>query len=106
MLTKEERQFIEYWEQNRLRQKRFLKQLAIGLPFGCIFAFAIFVNIVSGWHKKASIALKTSPSLILVLFFAIICIVVFIAVYTVKHRWDINEQRFRELGGKSNDVVK
>ena len=105
MLTKHEQDFMNYWEQNRLKQKRFFKQLAIGLPFGCIFAFAIFINVVSGWHVKASSALKASPSLILILLVAILAIVVFIAVYTVKHRWDINEQRYRELGGKTNKTT-
>ncbi len=102
MLSKEEKKFIEYWEQNRDKQKKFFKQLAIGLPVGSLFAIAIFINVVSGWHVVASSVLNSSPSFILVLLIAVILIVVFIAVFTVKHRWDINEQRYKELGGNKN----
>jgi hypothetical protein len=31
MFSKEEQDFIKYWEENRNKQKRFFKQIAIGL---------------------------------------------------------------------------
>ena len=103
MLSNEDKKFIEFWEHNREKQKRFLVQLAIGLPAGCIFAAAIFFNVISGWHIAASSAINSSPSLILVMIVAVLAIVVFISVYSVKHRWDMNEQRYKELGGKKNE---
>lgn len=99
MLNAEERKFIEYWRLNRQKQKKFLKQLAIGLPVGFLFALAFFLNISSGWHIAASSVLNSSPSFILVLIVAVLLIVVFISVFSVKHRWDMNEQRYKELGG-------
>jgi hypothetical protein len=38
MFSKEEQDFIKYWEENRNKQKKFFKQIAIGLPFGVLFA--------------------------------------------------------------------
>ena len=105
MLSDEEKKFIDYWEKNREKQKKFLWQLAIGLPAGCLFAVAIFLNMVSGWHISASTVINSSPSLIFVMIAAVLLIVVFIAVYTVKHRWDMNEQRYKELGGNKNQDI-
>jgi len=100
MLTDKEKMFIEYWRQNRDKQKKFFKQLALGLPLGLLFAAAIFINLVSGWYKRATMVFNSYPSLpslILVLIAAVLLIVVFVSVYSVKHKWDLNEQRYREL---------
>ena len=103
MLTTEEMKFIEYWEQNRIKQKRVIKQLFIGLPLGVLFATLIFINFFSGWYKRAEMIINTHSSLIPVLLIAILLIVIFISVFSVRHRWDINEQRYRELLSKKND---
>lgn len=100
MFTKEEQDFIKYWEVNRNKQKRFFKQLAIGLPFGALFAIAMFLNFSSGWDKRVVEITKTYPSfksLILVLLIALLGIVVFVSVFSVKVKWEKYEQRYREL---------
>lgn len=100
MFSKEEQDFIKYWEENRLKQKRFFKQFAIGLPFGVLFAVAMFLNFTSGWDKRVTSIIQTYPSyksLILVLIIAILAIVVFISVFSVKVKWEKYEQRYREL---------
>ena len=104
MFSKEEQDFIRYWEQNRSRQKRFFKQIAIGLPFGVLFAVAMFLNFASGWDKRVEAITKTYPSfksLILVLLIALLAIVVFISVFSVKVKWEKHEQRYRELINRS-----
>ena len=104
MFSKEEQDFIKYWEENRLKQKRFFKQVAIGLPFGVLFAAAMFLNFVSGWDKRVASITKTYPSaksLIIVLIIAILAIVVFISVFSVKVKWEKYEQRYRELLSRS-----
>ena len=106
MLTENEKMFIAYWKQNRDKQKRFFKQLALGLPLGLLFAVAMFINLVSGWYKRATMVFNSYPSLpslILVLIVAVLLIVVFVSVYSVKHKWDLNEQRYRELLGRGED---
>jgi protein-S-isoprenylcysteine O-methyltransferase Ste14 len=107
MLTEEESRFLEYWEANRLRRKRFFRQLAIGLPLGAVMVVAIFLSFVSGWHKQASIEIRSQAqsqpdfaSIILVLVVAAIAIVVFTAVFSARHKWDMHEQRYRELLAK------
>src|SRR5258705_978851 len=59
MFSEEELRFIEYWEANRLRRKRFFRQLAIGLPVGVLFVMAIFVSFFSGWHRQAAIEIRS-----------------------------------------------
>lgn len=98
MLTDEEKGFIGYWEDNRLRKKKIRRQLSIGLPMAVVLVIAIFANLLSGWDQRANMELKEEQSsLILVLLAAALLIVVFIVVFSARHRWDINEQRYREL---------
>jgi len=103
MYTEEEKKFMDYWEKNRKKSRNIFNGLAYGLPLGLIITIALVVNIASGWDKRATMILNTDKSLILVLLIAIIAIVVFISVYSVKHRRDMNEQRYRELISKKQN---
>ncbi len=97
MLTENEKGFIDYWEHNRLRKKKVLKQLSVGLPLSVLLVAAIFINLFSGWDKRAQMVINTDPSLIIVLLIAAILIVIFIVIFSVRHRWDLNEQQYKEL---------
>jgi len=97
MLTEEEEKFVEYWQYHRLKKRKVLKQLSVGLPLGVVIAAAIFINFFSGWDKRAQMVINANPSLILVLIIACLIIVVFITIFSVRHNWDLNEQRYREL---------
>lgn len=102
MLNEEEKQFVTYWEANRLRKKKIWKQLALGLPLASGLILAIFINFFSNWYKKAEMARneavqKNDASLILVLIVAALLITIFVVIFSVRHKWDINEQRYREL---------
>jgi membrane-associated PAP2 superfamily phosphatase len=102
MLTEDEKKFIAYWEVNRLHRKKTSKQLAIGLPLGALIATAILLNFFSGWYKRADMVIRSGSSLILVLVIAALLIVVFTAVFSARHQWDINEQRYREFLAKKD----
>jgi len=102
MLTDEEKKFIRYWEENRLRKKKVVRNMAVGLPLGLLFVIAIFANFFSGWYKRADMVLNTDSSLIMVLLVASLLIVVFFSVFSARHRWDINEQRYLELKQREN----
>ena len=102
MLTEDEKKFIEYWEIHRLRRKKLLKQLGIGLPLAVAIVAAIFINFFSGWYKRADMMLRTDSSLIIVVLVAIVLIVVFISVFSAKHQWEMNEQRYREFLAKKD----
>jgi membrane protein YdbS with pleckstrin-like domain len=98
MLTEEEKGFISYWENNRLRKKKVRRQLSIGLPLAVVLVIAIFVNLFSGWDQRADMEMKKEQSsLILVLLAAALLIVAFVVIFSAHHRWDLNEQRYREL---------
>ena len=98
MLSRKEEGFIEYWEENRLKKKKVFRQLSLGLPLGVVLVSTIFLNFFSGWYKRATIALKSEDaSLILVLLAAAILIVAFIVIFSIRHKWEMNEQYYREL---------
>ena len=102
MLTEQEKGFIGYWEQNRLKKKRLLWQLAAGLPLGALLAGTILLNYFSGWHKRAEMKLWANSSGSLVVIVALLLIIVFIVVFSSRHRWDMNEQRYKELMAKKD----
>src|ERR1700730_688843 len=95
-LTDKDLQFMAYWEQNRLKEKKLLNQLLIGLPLGIVFAAPVLLNLFLGWHKRADMMINTSLNPI-VLITAILMIVVFVAVFSRKHKWEMKEQYYREL---------
>lgn len=103
MLTEDERKFIDYWEHNRISKKRVLKQLYVGLPLGVVLAIAIFINFFSGWDKHAQLLINTDPSIVIVLIIALLLIVIFIVIFSARHQWDLNEQRYRELRARENN---
>jgi hypothetical protein len=108
MLTEEEKRFIKYWEANRLKKKRWLRQLYLGLPLAAAFIIAIFLNMASGWNWRAEqarnqIEQRSHSSLIPVLIIACLLIVVFITIFSYWHKWDQFEQRYKELMAKDRN---
>jgi H+/gluconate symporter-like permease len=100
MLTEEEEAFIIYWKANREKQKRSFRQFLLGIPLALLFVIPIWLNFFSGWYKRASMIRSTSEFSPGVLLLALILIVVFIAVFSRKFRWDQYEQRYIELLSK------
>ena len=83
MLTSAEKEFVAYWEENRLKKKKILRQISVGLPMAVILVIAIFVNFFSGWFKRADIVLhQEKSSLIIVLIVAALMIVIFIVIFS------------------------
>lgn len=97
MLTPDEEKFVAYWAKNRDRKKKVMYQLALGLPLGVAIVVAIFVNFFSGWHFRAEMSFRGDSSGFIVLMIAALGIVIFVTVFSVRHKWDINETRYREL---------
>lgn len=109
MLTPEEKKFIEYWESNREKEKNVFRQLRYGLPIALVMAILILVNFSSGWYERANMV-AFSQSTPIALLVALVAIVVFWSVFSKKHKWDMNEQRYKELQYKktktSEDTVQ
>ena len=104
MLTEREKQFIVYWEANRNREKKTIKQLLIGLPIGLAFAIPVFLAVFSGqfWYERADMEINTKMNPV-VLMIAIIAIAVFAAIFYKRHQWDMKEQQYKELKAKEKN---
>ena len=98
-LNEKELEFIAYWEQNRLREKKVLNQLLLGLPLGVLFGAPVLLNLFLGWYKRAGMVANTQVNPI-VLITAILLIIVFVAIFSRKHKWDMKEQYYKELRGR------
>jgi len=97
MLTKDEERFLEYWAGQRQRKRQYLRKLSIGLPLGVLMAAAVLVNLFSGWYTKADMEIRSQSSLVIVVLVALLGIVVFITIFSARHRWDQNEKSYQEL---------
>ncbi|GGA97334.1 hypothetical protein [Puia dinghuensis] len=97
MLSKEEERFIRYWEQNRLRRKKVVRQFLLGIPIGLLFVIPIVINFASGWNKSAGVEANSQDFDPRVLFIALLLIVGFTSIFYQRHKWDQYEQRYREL---------
>ena len=106
VLTPEEEKFIEYWEHNRLKKRKITKQLSIGLPVGVLLVTGIFASVFARWDKHADVQMReemqytAGPTLILVFIIAGLLIVIFFVIFSARHSWDLNEQRYKELSAR------
>ena len=97
MLTQQEKEFIAYWEQNRLRRRKVVRQFLIGIPVGLAFVIPIAINLFSGWYKRANMEANSGDFNPLVLLVAFLLIIGFTAIFWQRHKWDQYEQHYREL---------
>ena len=95
---------MEYWKQNRLREKKAFRQLLFGLPLGLLFVVPIIINFSSGWYKRANMWARghADDNTPVVLIVAALIILVFVAIFSKRHRWEMNEQAYRELEAKQD----
>jgi hypothetical protein len=106
MLTKEEKEFIHYWEENRLRRKKLVRQFLVGIPAGLLIVVPIVINLQSGWYKRATMEANSEDFNPMVLFVALLLIVGFSAIFWQRHQWDQYEQRYRELIARRDRAEK
>ena len=100
MLSEEEEAFIKYWAANRDKQKRTFRQFLLGIPLALLFAVLILLNFFSGWYKRAAMISSTSEFNPGILLLALVLIVVFVAIFSRKFKWEQYEQRYIELLAK------
>src|ERR1700755_726173 len=96
MLSEKEKAFVQYWEENRVKEKSIIKQFFPGLPIGLALGAAILFMLDSGWYIRANMEIETesSPTII---FICIAGIVAFTGFFYKKFRWEMNEQAYKEL---------
>jgi hypothetical protein len=101
MFSDDEKRFMEWWELNRDKEKRTAKQWLVGLPLGLLFGIPILINFFSGWYTRASmivnaqVASRTSNPVVLII--GVLLIISFIAIFSKRHTWEMNDQKYREL---------
>ena len=100
MISQNDQEFMSYWEVQRQQKKKFLRKLSIGLPLGVIIVVALVINFLSGWYDKADMILRQNASVIIMVLVAAIGIVIFITVFSARHKWDQNELHYQELMAK------
>lgn len=98
MLNEKEKLFIEYWENRRDIEKRFIVQLMTGLPVGLLFALPIMFILFTGryWFKRADMVANSQMS-VGVLVIAVLFIACFVGVLYKRHQWEMKDQQYREL---------
>jgi protein-S-isoprenylcysteine O-methyltransferase Ste14 len=88
-------EFLKYWGANRLKEKKWLHQLMLGLPLGLVFGLPVVLSVLlRGWYKRMPFVSGTQFTIILM---ACLGIAVFYAIFRMKFKWDMNEQHYREL---------
>ncbi|MGF7232233.1 hypothetical protein [Arachidicoccus sp.] len=96
MFTEKEKNFMSYWETNRLREKSWKRQIRAGLPIGTTVAVAILITFFSGWYKLAMMEASTELSP-WVLILAIMLIAITFGAFYKKQKWEQHEQLYKEL---------
>jgi len=99
MLTADEEKFIEYWAVERTKKKSVFKY-TLGLPLGVLMITLVFINLISGWDKRATAVLRSNTSFIIVILIACVGIVVFLTIFSSRYQWEQKEQQYKELLAK------
>jgi hypothetical protein len=102
MLTLEEKKFMDYWEKNRDKQRKIVRQFILGIPVGLLFTIPILISFSSGWYKRAGMMINTTDFNPGVLLVALLLIIGFMAIFSRRHKWDRNEQFYKELKAKES----
>lgn len=96
MLSQENESFLQWWAENRIREKNSLRPFLIGLSFGFSIGIGVILILESGWYERANmVANSRLSSVIFVL--ALMIVSVFMAFVYRKFRWEMQEQRYQEL---------
>ncbi len=103
MLTKEELTFIEYWEENRDKEKQLSYQIKSGIVPGIIFMALTLAVVFSGWYTRAEMVMNNTGSIITILI-ALIIIVFVYAIFTKQQQWDQKEQQYLEIKAKEKKL--
>ncbi|MFT4152424.1 hypothetical protein [Parafilimonas sp.] len=99
MLSDKEKAFIEYWEENRLKEKSIYRQIFPGIQIGLCIGIAILLIFNTGWYERANMIAQTESSP-WVLIIGIVTIIAFTGFFYKKFRWEMNEQAYHELKAK------
>lgn len=104
MLTKEELDFIAYWDTHREKENTLKTKMLRGGPWGLIFALPILIMaLFHEWYKRMIPITKWQMIGICV---CVAAIAVFYAYFRQQVRWERNEQLYQELKFKEKKSAK
>ena len=107
MLSEKDKQFMRYWEKERLKQNTFVSKILRGLPMALIFCLPILLFIVAvylffpEWYMRIS---GTSQGTFITIIIAVFICILFFPYFRMHYKWEMNEQLYNEL--KSKETVK
>lgn len=98
---------MQYWEQNRLKEKKLFYQIVSGIPVGLLFALPVLLILFSSryWYKRADMLIRTELSPLL-MSSAVFLIALFVAIFYKRHGWEMREQQYEELKAKEQREKK
>jgi hypothetical protein len=105
MISEKEIEFLRYWEHNRETENSFASKLVKGLPMALLFGLPIVLFVVvvrlfiPDWFMKIS---QTSPGMFITVIIAMLVVVLFYSFFRMQHKWEMNEQLYKELKAKEN----
>lgn len=105
MLSKQEEDFLTYWQLNSSKEKNNPKYVVRGILFGLIIAATLLIFINSGWYERATMEAnaKFSP----VIFSLIIIIIAAFAGFFYKnYQYERYEQQYLEILAKKKKQQK
>ena len=104
MLTEKEEEFIRFWSEKRVQQKKSFSQFLKGLSTGLSIGIGIVLLLIAGWYQRANMEAnsKLSPY---ILFIVVVIISVFMGFIYQNYRWEMNEQQYLELLSKKKKTI-
>ncbi|HEX4849373.1 MAG TPA: hypothetical protein VFV08_01140 [Puia sp.] len=88
---------------NREKEKKTFRQFLLGIPAGLLLVIPIVINLSSGWYKRAGMMMNSGEINPGILIIAMLIIIGFVAIFTRRHRWELNEQKYQELKAREMD---
>lgn len=102
---------MEWWEAVRDKKKGSLREWLKATPLGLTIVYGIilsllFIKIFGGYDRADMVFNREASSLILVLLIASLLVITFIAYFSVRHKWEANEQHYLELKARERNEKK
>ena len=106
MLTKDEENFVKYWEANSEQEGKFLIKLLAGLPMAMLFGLPIILFVVvvyiffPDWYAKAGGEFSSSLGAVIV---AVLLSIIFFAFFRKHFEWEQKQNQYLRLKHKSEN---
>lgn len=95
MITKNEKEFMNWWEENREKERKISHKLLYGSPWGLIFALPVLLALIfHDWYKTM---IPISRGQVILVSITVLAIALFYALFKMQVKWEQNDQHYKEL---------